>query len=55
MEGVCNPANKTVIVYRTTSCKCQDDSSKFTFDPVKGIILFVVGHNFSAGIRFSKV
>ena len=54
MEGGCNPADKTVMVYRSTSSKCQDDSSKFVFDPVRGIIPFIVGHNFSAGIRFSK-
>ena len=54
MEGGCNPADKTVMVYRSTSSKCQDDSSKFVFDPVRGITPFIAGHNFSAGIRFSK-
>ena len=36
-EGRCNPADKTVLVYRSTYSKCQDDSSKFAFDPDKGI------------------
>ena len=51
-----------MIVYRPTSSKCQDDSSKFAFDPDRGLIPFVIGHNFSTGIslsediaRFSKV
>ena len=54
MEGGCNPADKTVTIYRSTSRKCQDDSSQFVFGPVRGVIPFIVGHNFSAGIRFSK-
>ena len=61
-KGGCNPADKTLIVFRPTSSKCQDDSSKFAFDPDRGIIPFVIGHNFSTGIslsedvdRFSKV
>ena len=36
-EGGCKPADKTVLVYRRTSSKCQDDSSKFAFDPDRGI------------------
>ena len=61
-KGGCNPADKTLIVFCPTSSKCQDDSSKFAFDPDRGIIPFVIGHNFSTGIslsedvdRFSKV
>ena len=54
MEEGCNPADKTVTIYRSTSRKCQDDSSQFVFGPVRGVIPFIVGHNFSAGIRFSK-
>ena len=53
MVGGCNPNDKTVIVYRSTSRKCQDDSSKFAFDPVRGIIIFVIGHKFSTRARFS--
>ena len=37
VEGRCNPADKTVQVYRLTSSQCQDDSWKFAFDPDKGI------------------
>ena len=36
-EGRCNPADKTILVYRQTYSKCQDDSSKFAFDPDKDI------------------
>ena len=36
-DGGCNPADKTVLVYRLTSRECQDDSSKFAFDPDRGI------------------
>ena len=36
-EGRCNPPDKTVLVYRPTYGKCQDYSSKFAFDPDKGI------------------
>ena len=53
-KGGCNPADKTLVVYRPTSSKCQDDSSKFAFDPDRGIIPFVIGHNFSTGISLSE-
>ena len=39
MEGGCNPADKTAIAYCNTFSKCQDDSSKFAFDPDKDIIV----------------
>ena len=42
MEGGCSPTDKTVIVYRSTSSKCQDDSSKFAFDPDRGMTIFVI-------------
>ena len=54
MKGGCNPADKTLIVYRSTSSKCQDDSSKFSFDPDRGIISFGIWHSFSAGISLSE-
>ena len=36
-EEGCHPADKTVLVYRQTSRIRQDDSSKFTFKPDRGI------------------
>ena len=54
MKGGCSPVDKTVIVYRPTSTKCQDDSSKFAFDPDRGIVVLVIEYYFSVGIDSSQ-
>lgn len=40
-SGGCNPADKTVMVLRPTSVRCQDESSQFALDPDRGNFLAV--------------